>query len=240
MNSELKNPAILPETQVFSPRSDLPELPPQLRHLPIDERGYPVPWFVAWIDGKPEFRTADGEKRHRALRGKLCWVCGEKLGRMLAFVIGPMCAVNRISAEPPCHRGCAEYSLRACPFLSKPQMVRRENNLPEGIGCDGEMIRRNPGASILWMTRDYRLVGDGRGGTLLRLGKPLEVVAYSQGRLATHDELREAFESGLPILQGVADEQGEEANRELRKCVAEARQVLKIPALPAAAKGGVS
>src|SRR5262245_54991717 len=112
-------------------RPDLPPLPSRIAGLPIDpERGYPVPWFVAWHDGKPEFRTADGRKFRQAIRDRLCWVCGQPLGRHLVFVIGPMCTVNRVTVEPPCHLDCAEFSVRACPFLSKPQMTRRENDLP--------------------------------------------------------------------------------------------------------------
>ena len=40
----------------------LPPMPSRIAALPVDERGYPVPWFVAWIDGKPEFRCADPAK----------------------------------------------------------------------------------------------------------------------------------------------------------------------------------
>ena len=35
---------------------DLPPLPRRFLGLPIDDRGYPVPWFVHWVDGKPDFR----------------------------------------------------------------------------------------------------------------------------------------------------------------------------------------
>ena len=60
------------------------DLPLRLRKLPLDPRGYPVPWFVAWVDGVPEFRAVDGRKFVQAVRAKLCWVCGEPLGRWLA------------------------------------------------------------------------------------------------------------------------------------------------------------
>jgi hypothetical protein len=97
-----------------------------MRHLPIDERGYPVPWFVAWLpDGKPEFRAMDRTKWFRAIREKLCWVCGGKLGVNVCFVAGPMCGINRTSSEPPSHLECARYSSRNCPFLNNPRMVRR-------------------------------------------------------------------------------------------------------------------
>lgn len=210
-------------------RSDLPPLPERIRRLPVDEsRGFPVPWFVAWVGGKPEFRVADGQKLVRAIHEKLCWVCGDRLGRRLAFVIGPMCAINRVSAEPPCHRECAEFSLRACPFLARPQMDRREGNLPEGTGHAGMMIRRNPGAMLLWVTREYQLVGDGEGGILFRVGDPDHLSRWREGRPATVAELREAFDSGLPILKGVAESEGPAAVRELEAIACNARLLLGI------------
>ena len=76
-------------------------LPKRLRWAPISETGYPVPWFVDWIDGKPDFRVMDGRKYDRAIKHDLCWLCGQTLGRFKVFTAGPMCAVNRTSGEPP-------------------------------------------------------------------------------------------------------------------------------------------
>jgi hypothetical protein len=184
-------------------RPELPPAPARIAALPVDARGYPVPWFVSWVDGKPEFRAADAAKRVQAVRLRLCWVCGEPLGAYMAFVIGPMCSVNRVSAEPPCHRECAEYSARACPFLSKPQMTRREGGMPEACtDGPGHMIRRNPGVACVWVTRGYRLVSDGRGGALLRIGDPTEVSWWAEGRPATRAEVLASIDSGLPLLRG--------------------------------------
>lgn len=145
-------------------RPDLEPLPDRMKGLSVS-RGYPVPWFVAWRDGEPEFRCMDPEKLVLAIRCKRCWVCGGVLGKFMTFVVGPMCGINRTSAEPPCHRECAQWSARNCPFLSKPQMDRRENDLPENIvEAPGFAIRRNPGVTLLWTTKGYTLFGDGRGG----------------------------------------------------------------------------
>ena len=84
----------------------------RMKDLPIDSRGYPVPWFVAWVDGIPEFRASDGEKFYLAIKKDLCWVCGNKLGAFKTFVSGPMCGINRNTAEPPCHLDCAEWSAK--------------------------------------------------------------------------------------------------------------------------------
>ena len=42
-------------------RDELEPLPQRMTGLPIDERGYVVPWFVAWVNKKAEFRAIDGE-----------------------------------------------------------------------------------------------------------------------------------------------------------------------------------
>lgn len=189
----------------------------------LDHRGYPVPWFVQWIDGVPDFRVMDGAKLRRALRDRLCWVCGEKLGKYLTFVIGPMCAVNRTTAEPASHRDCAIFSATACPFLTLPKAQRREANLPEGGVVAGNMISRNPGVTCLWTTLDYRPFradrNDGAEGVLLEIGEPTEVLWYTQCREATRAEVLESIHSGLPLLEAEAKRQGLEAEQALARYV---------------------
>jgi hypothetical protein len=90
------------ERSITAPlRPELGPLPERIKQLPIDERGYPIPWFVDWVDGKPEFRAMDGRKLVRAIKERLCWVCGQPLGVNLAFVAGPMCGINRVSSRTP-------------------------------------------------------------------------------------------------------------------------------------------
>ena len=132
------------------------ELPARMTLLPLDRHDRPVPWFV-WIDddGVPDFRVVGPGKLHQALRGGLCWVCGRGFsgGEERAFLVGPMCIINRVSAEPPSHVDCAVFSARSCPFLATPSMVRRDRHMPEGaVNPAGIMIRRNPGASVVWVT----------------------------------------------------------------------------------------
>jgi len=192
-------------------------IPARMRHLPLSDTGFPVPWFVAWVDGKADFRCADGRKHARAVNADLCWLCGNTLGRFKVFVIGPMCAVNRTTAEPPCHRECAEYAVAACPFLSKPRMRRNEVDLPDGhANPGGIMIKRNPGCTLLWITHDYRLIR-ASGGVIFKIGEPVEIIAYAEGRRATRAELEASIQSGLPLLATECD--GEEAMRALAQQV---------------------
>src|SRR5713226_4149106 len=192
-------------------KSDLEPVPDRMKHLPLDERGNPVPWFVAWVDGKPEFRAMDGQKFKRAIREKRCWVCGLTLGVYKTFVAGPMCGINRTSSEPPSHLECARWSARNCPFLSNPQMVRREDEFT--VKCGGEDsvagvgLTRNPGVTMLWTTRTYEVFPDPRqkgSGYLLTMGEPESVEWYRCGKPATRAEVVESVESGLPALEAIA------------------------------------
>lgn len=196
-------------------RPELERLPARMSTLPIDERGYPVPWFVAWQNGKPEFRAMDTQKWIRAVQQRRCWVCGGPLGRHVAFVAGPMCGLNRTSAEPPSHLECAEWSARNCPFLSRPHMVRREDAVinteslkDRGAGIP---IERNPGVAMVWVTTSYRVFDDGKGRPLIEMGPADRVLWYAEGRLATRAEVAASVDSGLPRLRDVARQEGAEA-----------------------------
>jgi len=213
----------------------LPPLPRRIKMLPVDERGYPVPWFVQWFhaDGSPcryapdpfvdhpDFRVADARKKVAAVQENLCWVCGEQLGKYLAFTIGPMCAVNRVSSEPPAHRECAEFSARACPFLTKPKVVRRENDItPRAEEAPGQMLMRNPGVALVWVTLKYKILhtSDPRpGGFLLQVGPPACLFWYCEGREATRAEVAASILSGLPALRDAAEAEGPEAVKNLQR-----------------------
>ena len=204
-------------------------LPDRMKALPTDERGYPVPWFVAWrescsfhgqahglgcplptcvITSRPEFRAMDEKKWVAAIKRKLCWVCGERLGVNVVFVAGPMCGINRTSSEPPSHAECAVWSAVNCPFLSNPHMVRREDELINNANLReasaGMAITRNPGVSMLWYTRQFEVFDAGGGKPLIQMGEPERVDWYAEGKIATREQVVNSILGGLPALEAVA------------------------------------
>lgn len=193
-----------------------------MRALPIDPaRNLPVPWFVTWIDGKPDFRLIEPDRFVQAIRRELCWVCGQPMGRFRAFTIGPMCAVNRVSGEPPSHRDCAIYSATNCPFLTNPRSVRRTSGIPEEVAARmaspaGVMIRRNPGVALVWVTKRYHIERE-PDGVLFRLGDPEETLWFAERRRATRDEVLASIESGYPLLLDVAAAESPAAVRALEE-----------------------
>jgi hypothetical protein len=225
-------------------RLELPQpMPAAIAQLPR-HRGYPVPWFVAWLTedgqatrrgtGTPDFRVLYPDAITTALGKGLCWVCGKPLHRNVAyaFVIGPMCAVNRTSSEPPSHIVCADWSARACPFLTKPHMDRREGGLPEEGEVSGIALLRNPGIAMVWLTRNASAFPDpiSGKGLLFNVGDPVQVRFYREGREATRDEILDSIESGLPLLKKYAEQDGPEAMAQLELQVDTAMKLLPVAA----------
>jgi len=201
--------------------ADIP-IPRRMSRLPISDEGFPVPWFVPFLDGKPEFRGADPVKLRHAISYHKCWLCGEPCGKYMTFVIGPMCAITRTTSEPPCHHACATYAVLACPFLTQPRMRRNERHLPEHAApAAGIAIQRNPGVTALWTTNLYKLIrvapepGRVQGGVLFRIGDPTNLEFYGEGRHATYDEVMQSINTGIPILMAEAEKDGPEGVAEL-------------------------
>ena len=186
-------------------RPGLPTLPPRIAALPVDGRGFHIPYFVAMVDGEPDFRFADGEKRDNCMKFELCWICGQTLGHFKTFPVGPMCAVNRNTAEPPSHLDCALWAVKACPFLNNPKAVRRGDELTEANKANvaGIMIERNPGVTCVWTTPHFTRRDAGGGKWLFDIGSPESVSWWKEGRPATRAEVQESLKTGMPALEAV-------------------------------------
>ena len=99
---------------------ELPPIPWRMGRRPRDARGLPIP-FAQFIgaDGVPDFRVLDGERVQRCLRNRLCGLCGQQMGKHVFFVGGPLCVDNGLFHDPPMHKECAEFALRACAHLNR-------------------------------------------------------------------------------------------------------------------------
>lgn len=193
-----------PRTEVRP--SLLPLMTKRLRELPVDPRGYPVPFFVAKVNGQWDFRVVDPAKIELCVRQKLCWICGDKMHGMVSFVAGPMCALNRVSSEPPMHVSCACFTVRACPFILNPMATRRVANEPPKAPPPGIMIERNPGVSMIWSCLHFRR----EPNKLFVMGPPATVGWFREGRFATRAEVMASIDSGIPILRSMCRSPEEE------------------------------
>lgn len=201
----------MPTGRIMAERIFRPELHPiplRMRGRPFDHRGYPVPWFVTCktADGLYDFQTVDVARRDEALRFRRCWVSGEQLGRAVAFVLGPMCTINRVSADPPAIPEIAEWSARVCPFLSRP--LARRPHFDGQHATPGIMVPDNPGLCAVWVTREWRVDRDG----LIRIGRPEQVTWWRAGRDVTADPAaRDIYEQRARKLQEMAALEGQGA-----------------------------
>jgi hypothetical protein len=183
-------------------------LPARIKRLPLDARGFPVPWFVAWLDGAPDFRIIGPGKIHAALDKEVCWICGDKLGSVLAFTVGPMCLVNRLSSEPPAHLECARFAATACPFLTTPAATRNERGLPaEMIDPPGLHSPGNPAGCVVICCYRFTAfeVGAAHRTMMFQIGKPTKVEWFTLGRRASRAEALALLAVGTEKLKRVAE-----------------------------------
>lgn len=175
------------------------DLPDSMRFLPKDKRGYPVPRFVEWINGEPDFRIVKRGWFKNCVENNVCWLCGGKLGRRKWFVIGPMCAITHATTEPPSHRQCAEFAVKNCPFLTKPMAKRNDKDMPDHQPMVGTPIMRNPGVVCVWETLSYQVQRVDHG-YMIFVGPAEEATFWHEGRLATRPEVEASVGGGMPAL----------------------------------------
>ncbi|MFN9925388.1 MAG: hypothetical protein ACK53I_00440 [Phenylobacterium sp.] len=176
--------------------SRYPNAPPAIARLPVDHRGFPVPFFAARIHGKPDHRVVDPTRVGPAIARNLCWICADPLSDDRAYVMGPLAAFNRVTAEPAGHWDCGCFAASACPFLTQPRMRRSHKGLEAvELTPPGGMVQHNPGVCVVWATTDFKPTLHRDGKTrLFALGEPTRVAWYAEGRAATRSEVTDALE----------------------------------------------
>ena len=193
-------------------------LPADMQALPVDARGIPVPWFVDWPDGKPDFRVVDGRKLSEGWARELCWLCGRRLFAFRAWIIGPVSMINRCTGEPPAHLDCARVALTRCPFLSNPGMARSASS---GAAPGGALVAGNSGVSAAWVTkgRGGEMFNPGNG-TLFRLHEAHSVEWFHRGARASDEAVRAAFDAAADGLREADRRYGPAAMANLERRIA--------------------
>lgn len=133
------------------------EQPAQIAAMQKDERGYPIPHTVMWVDGKPDFRVIDPNKWYEAARSCQCGICGQMILDDFAFVGGPLSMKNRLFTDLPMHKECAEYALKVCPFIAAPKFGYLKQHGHPVREIEGVSDNR-PDRFGLGMTSKYKLV----------------------------------------------------------------------------------
>jgi len=160
-------------------------IPDFLKHLPISEKGYPLPYFVARVNGKPDFRLLDERKQLLCVAHKTCGICGKKLFKgAYYFISGPKGYENKVSTDPAMHRQCAEYSLKTCPHLFYEKAERRQKGL-ENLPPSADMDMNKPDIHLLIKADKFEKFRNPHNDHWLIKYRPLsyEIYGYENGTI---------------------------------------------------------
>lgn len=162
------------------------EQPARIAAMQKDERGYPIPHSVAWVDGKPDFRVIDPNKWIEAVNNYQCGICGQKLEGEMAFVGGPVSIHNRLFTDLPMHKDCAEYALKTCPYLAAPKFghASLESLAKHGGWKPGEMTVAAAASDVrpsrfgLGVTSGFQLARLGHTGDIVIMANEFTAVSW--------------------------------------------------------------
>ncbi|GCD54043.1 hypothetical protein NBRC3188_2740 [Acetobacter pasteurianus NBRC 3188] len=76
-------------------------IPSRMLNLRRLNSGLPIPKFATWEEDKPNLTVMNRDFFGTALRNKLCWICGQKMGRFASFVGGPKSTASKCFVDPP-------------------------------------------------------------------------------------------------------------------------------------------
>lgn len=154
--------------------------PPNIAALPVDARGYPVPFFAMWIDGKPDFRVVNPQAVFECATAHKCFVCGQKMKGMFTFVGGPKSMEHHHFTDGPTHKDCAEYALQTCPFLAIPTFAY--NRAPILNAVVNEIVTTERQEKIgQGLTAEFTMVSQ-RGHVLFQAGRWLQLKWWQEGK----------------------------------------------------------
>ncbi|MBO9428202.1 hypothetical protein [Sulfitobacter sp. R18_1] len=108
-------------TKLAKTLSDKIDLNPRIASLKTDRRGFPVPFIVLHVEGRPpDFTVNDGQLTGRCVEEGLCSICGDHLGSDVWFVGGPGSGLDPRGSyrDPPVHHQCGTFALQVCPYLA--------------------------------------------------------------------------------------------------------------------------
>tara|TARA_R110000824_G_scaffold2646_1_gene12208 strand:+ start:114 stop:572 length:459 start_codon:yes stop_codon:yes gene_type:complete len=136
-------------------------------------RGLPIPWTVQVTDGIPDFKRLEAHRVDKAYRQRLCFLCGQSMGKEVAFVGGPASAKSRLYTDGPNHEACAVFAAETCPHLAGGK----------GFADDRGLVPV-PGQSTTSIDRAVILITDGwkRGKTYTQANPPIRLRTFTSGK----------------------------------------------------------
>lgn len=140
-------------------------MPDRIAALPRDARGYPIQVTAGkGTDGSVDFRAIDMIAWVRCIKTRRCGICGQPMGRHVAFVGGPRSMQARAFMDVGMHLDCARYACQVCPFLAAPKFAysRATPQLPgNDMHVSNTVSTERPAYFGLGVATQYRVVPNG-------------------------------------------------------------------------------
>jgi len=140
-------------------------IPNRMRDLDRDERRrVPIPVMNVNPAGEVNFMVVSNERVIQCGEVGLCGICGNPLDYWIAFVGGPVSAMNGAYTDPPFHVECAEAAMLFCPHLNRKVHRRApDEKMPEGSWKSEGAVEEKPAQWIIGLTRNYKMLPWGKG-----------------------------------------------------------------------------
>lgn len=138
------------------------DVPERLQKRPLF-RGFVVPRFaLIGEDGVPDFKVIDRHFWEKAVRERLCGICGEALDYWIYFIGGPQSISARSFIDLPMHEECARYSMRVCPFLHRESFGYAKYRKQHAGLRELDLVSADrPSKMGLLRTRNYKIAASG-------------------------------------------------------------------------------
>jgi hypothetical protein len=156
---------------------DPQDLPPEIRHLPIDpKRGLPVPFLVEQPPqvAAANFGVLDPHRAKVCYANRLCAMCGLKMGAEVALY-GDVVSLEPggFYIEAPTHERCMRLALGGlCPFISRETYPRRRIDDPDvmilgdrsKLPTIGRTVHKRPAIVAIATVYQMAMMFDGESG----------------------------------------------------------------------------
>jgi len=159
-----------------------------MRALPKERRGYPIPFVTMLhpVTNEPDFRVLDIMRQLQCVNEKRCAMCGDHLGKYIAFIGGPRSRDGHAFFDPGMHRECAEYAAKVCPFISRENASFRdfseeERRTYEAIVVNQDDTRPTP-EMFMVITESFTVRKQPDLGFVIIAGDYVEVIQIEQSR----------------------------------------------------------
>lgn len=174
-------------------------MPEAITMRPWDvRRKLPVPFANTFEDGTHDFTTMNTYAVMACANGRLCGICGERVGYWIGFFGGDGAASVRTYNDPGMHVECVYAAMGLCPYILNSGMSRaihgEESNLarsPHGkqSAQPGGWVDTHPTRWALLITRQYQLeIRRAKSGAQVPLfipapAKEIRYFVYDAGKL---------------------------------------------------------